>query len=55
VLFEERGDFFVRQGAAQIGSPVIDLRLEIGGELCGDVVALFYREPGFDGAEVAIE
>jgi hypothetical protein len=55
VLFEEPGDFILRQRPAQTGGAVVGLRVEISGELGGDVVALFLWELGFDGAEVAIE
>ena len=55
VLLEERGDLVIVQGPAELGGAIVDLGLEIGGELGGDVFTLFLRKPEFHGGEIAIE
>jgi hypothetical protein len=55
VLLEKPGDLVIVQGPAELGGAIVDLGLEIGGELSGDVFALPGWEPEFNGGEVAIE
>jgi hypothetical protein len=55
LLLEERGDLVIVQGPPELGSAIVDLGLEIGSELRGDVFALLFREPEFHGSEIAIE
>jgi hypothetical protein len=55
VLLEKGGNLVIAQGPAHLGGAIVDLGLEIGGQLGGDIFALPGWEPEFDGGEVAIE
>ena len=47
VLLEKRGDLVIVQGPAELGGAIVDLGLEIGGELGGDVFTLFLGSQNF--------